>query len=91
MRKITILMAIAALAVIFNISESDANIQIKDMMKQGKKVHDGTKNGLKVNDCSYCHTGTGIKMSKDQKFRKGEADSGKLKNFPRCGFSGCPK
>ena len=89
MKKAMVLLSIALLAVAINMRDSGATPQIKELVIKGKKVHDAVKNGVKVNECAYCHSGAGIKMTKGQSFKRGGSDYKKLKTFPKCAFSGC--
>ena len=65
-----------------------ASPQIMNLVKNSKKVHDAMKNGQKVNNCSYCHSGTGIKQSK-QGFKAGQAKFTGIKNIAKCAGAGC--
>ncbi len=67
----------------------DANPLIMNLQRNGKKVHFVTRNGQQVNNCMYCHSGTPIKQTPAQNYRKGQANYGKLRSIPKCGGSGC--
>ncbi len=88
MKKYCTIYAALLFAALLATSGLFASPQIMKTTKNGKKVHFVKRNGKRVQSCIYCHSGTGIKKSK-QGFRKGQPRYRSLKRIQKCGGSGC--
>ena len=91
MKKLLLGIFILLLSIAFYVNDSSANPQIMNHRKGGKKVHQGKRNGVRINSCNYCHIGTGLKRipGRKQMYRSGQKNYRKLRRIRKCAGSGC--
>ncbi|OHD71047.1 MAG: hypothetical protein A2W19_08530 [Spirochaetes bacterium RBG_16_49_21] len=65
-----------------------ANVKIMNKEVGGKKVHDATKNGQKVNTCNYCHVTAKLEKKK-LGYLKGQPKFATLKSIAQCAGPTC--
>ena len=88
MKKFASVIFVVFISVAIAYSSLIATPAIMNMEVDGKKIHHTEHNGKKVNDCSYCHGGAGIAMTKNN-LLEGQENYNKLTEMPKCSGSGC--